>query len=366
MVLTIKDRKIFDDKKNKMQLRLVEMVKIKGANLVEYMIPMAVVGLVVGLGIYALFMDGKLSKFVALSGGGKAEATNQKILLGDDKPGKPLAWKREPTISCNGGSCTIDYGEFVLSGVPDNFNDFVETHGASGGTDKLSVLLYQIAEQLEKEGKTNEAIEVKKLASMGHNIAQIQNYFEKDINSCNGDSACLMDMRNRHDTVVINSVDGYDDRFYGFPSGMTGLKLNDAGFLGYARYCKSNDPALYQDWLNQGFINFQYIEQLDRVQNISNINDKMKGVISELSWDIGAMGGDFEANLESIYTPDPVVNIDFFDTLTGEKKVEGTRNQDPVGNLGLFNSYKASKVTNLDSSLICAAGAYRDTGKRCH
>lgn len=52
------------------------------------------------------------------------------------------------TKDCNGSSCTISVGNYVLEGIPENFNAFVETSGASGGTDKIVSLLNQISDQL--------------------------------------------------------------------------------------------------------------------------------------------------------------------------------------------------------------------------
>jgi hypothetical protein len=78
-------------------------------------------------------------------------------------------------INCLEGNCTLQLGGIQVGNLPDNFSSIVETTGASGGTDSLASLLEQIAIQLEAQGLTQDSKDVRSLASLGHELARLEN-----------------------------------------------------------------------------------------------------------------------------------------------------------------------------------------------
>lgn len=357
---------------------MILKVKSLGSNIVEYVVPLALIGVTVGIGMFYLYSSGNIKTFILSSSGSNLDATSQKVTLNQSLSGPE---KELPMISVAGGSlggtsdapiqqcidgkCQIDFGTFALSGVPENFNEFVETSGVTGGTEKIAELLYQIAKQLENEGKIEESKEVMVLAATGHNIASIENFFEEKVNSCNKDEACLNALRS-FNYETIDYIEGFDDRFYEFPSEMQSLYLNDSGILGIGRRAKMQDPDKFNEKVNDGRLNYIYIDQFDKILEMPGISDEIKGVISELTWSISVMGEDFENNLEYIYTPESGENDKIIDPLTGEQIVNPHRTTSFEENLGMFENYNASRITNFDSALICSAGSFKDTGTRCY
>ena len=57
-----------------------------------------------------------------------------------------------PQVNCDKGICTINYGDFVLNGIPDNFGGFIEAQGASGGLETIAASLQEIIDSLDEPG----------------------------------------------------------------------------------------------------------------------------------------------------------------------------------------------------------------------
>jgi hypothetical protein len=356
-------------------------MKNKGSNLVEYVIPVAVIGLVIGTSMFYMFHDGKMLNYLGGSGDTAYDEASNKIVINQNPEPEDLSLVNPPPgfldgtpdapqKACQDNLCTIDYGTFVLKNVPSNFNDFVQTAGASGGSEMISNLLTQIANQLENEGQLQDSLEVMKLASLGHNIAAIEKSIETMVNDCNHDTACVQSyLHYYHDEngsiQYINNEpfprpEGIDDRFYDYPSN---LKYHDAIYLstiGMMQNNKKEKPSSYTRHLNDGYYSASYIEQLESITNNSNLSDDMKGVIRELSWDLGIMGEDFQNMLSFMTNPSDTQG--YFDPLTGES----TSSTKPENVVDSFQNYNASTVTNFDSALICSAGYNEDTGSFCH
>ncbi|MEW5821747.1 MAG: hypothetical protein AB1782_16250 [Cyanobacteriota bacterium] len=348
----------------------------KGSNIVEYVIPMAVIGLTVGLSLFYMYSSGSLKKFVLGGSDSQMDSVTSEVTMNKNYGENNLPMitvtggslggtSDKPVKICNDGKCNIDFGSFALSGIPENFNEFIETAGTAGGTEKISELLYQIAKQLQDEGKIEESKQVMVLATTGHNIGAVEKFFENKVNSCNANEACLNALRD-FNYQTITHIDGFDDRFYKFPSNIEALYLNDAGVLGVSRQKKIEDLATFQQRVDAGRLNYLYVDQFDKVMGLSGITNEIKGVISELTWSIGIMGEDFENNLEYIYTPESGENDKLFDPLTGELITNPHRTTSFSENLDMFNNYNASRITNFNSALICSAGSFADTGTRCN
>lgn len=346
------------------------MRKTNGSSLVEYALPLALIGLVVGLGLFYLSSGDKFIQFITSTSDVKYDSTTQKAVF--NKNLEPAALINDSAsedppenmlTDCINGECTLDLGSIVLTGIPENFNEFIETAGASGGSDKVSELMSQIAQQLEAEGLKKESEQVKKLAVMGHNIAVMQKSIEELVNSCNNDAACINNAGNN----VVPKPDGYDETYYPYDASLQYKDFAGSTNLGGIKNLQMSDFATYTEMLSRDKISAEFINTLDSINSNNGISQDVKNIIQELSWDIGVIGEDFQNNVEfiapewfdkySLLSPGT-----FFDPITLQERVEPIP-QDPISN---FNNYKASKITHFDSALICVSGENTDSGTSCH
>lgn len=345
------------------------MRKKQGSALVDYVIPTAVVGLVAGLGLFNLSQNGDILNFTAASGNmniqadanqaivGKDTALNQELyskLEGGSLDGTPDA----PAQLCEDGSCIIDFGTFSLSNVPENFNEIVETTGASGGTEKIYEMLEEIANQLENTPNDAVADDIRILANLGHNMALIEKVFEDKVTACGTDSICVQNLLTE---TAIKPAE-YNETYAQFPAGATySSLLYDTLCIGEATSDKLESPTDYTDAITSRENAALFISTLDSIMNDSSVPEELRGVVQELSWDIGVIGEEFQNNV--LITSDRNLNA-FHDPLTGER----SDYRMPIGDdsFEFFDSYNASTITNLDSSIICAAGYNEDTGTSCH
>lgn len=162
-----------------------------GSAILDYVLPTALVGLVVGLGLSAIVTDGSLVNM--LSGTMNAQVEDGALIVSsnveetaivaeaaapaEEPPAvEPLAEEPvvveppvvEPpvvppaappvappvvagTLACDAGECTITTGSFTLTGVPEDFSKLIQEAGISGGTEKIAALITQIIEQLEAQ-----------------------------------------------------------------------------------------------------------------------------------------------------------------------------------------------------------------------
>lgn len=353
------------------------MNKQIGSNIVEYIIPVALIGIVVGLSMFYMFSNGKLAGVFSASSGTELDKESGKLTIDKniekDKPlvnitpGSLGGTNSQPAIECKDNECNIDFGDYVLKGLPGDFNEYVQNTGASGGTDKLASLLDQIAAALEAEGNKEGSLEVKKLASYSHNMATIEKSLETFVQGCNYDKACIQKQyKPTEEPPVIDASfpkpQGLDERFYKFPEDAT---FHDAVYS----VSVGNMMNLYNTWQeaydihkDQGRLTAPFVEQLIGIQNSSYLDDKTKSIVEELAWQIGVIGEDFQNQMAHISLGSSDTGQGFADPLVGGSTIIETPS-DPVDEM---KNYKASKITNIDAALMCAAGRNRDSGKYCH
>lgn len=161
-----------------------------GSGIVDYVVPTAVIGLVVGLGLFALKDSGNLLNF--LSATSSMEVDNGSGVIGQvredskliadkpvpDKEVSDTDTKSDPDteVICKGDKCLVDVGGYVLEGIPENFADYIESSGSSGGTAVLANIIEQISEKSDlSESEKNR---IKQLANLGHTIADREKKLE--------------------------------------------------------------------------------------------------------------------------------------------------------------------------------------------
>ena len=345
---------------------MLNMYNNKGSNLIEYVIPLVLIGLVIGIGLYYMFSKSNLTNFVSRSSDMEYDAVTQSASLGDKSEIKPLLKPNagdlkgtpdNPVKDCYEGKCTIDYGNIILTGIPEDFHEFVRSAGTSGTSDKIVSLIETIADQLEDSGLENESLEVRKLASIGHNIAAVENTLENNIIKCNGDPDCISEAN----TGSFPKPEGYDDTFYKFPDNAEyGIYTYYSTTIGAAQKTKTEKPEFFEQAKNKNNLAFLYVDQLDTVLATSGIADNIKGVIKELSWDIGVVGEEFNNNCNYLSSDEEQT---YYDPLTGE--MVGAPKPDAYS-YNSFQNYEASTITHFDSALVCASGNNKDTGTKCH
>jgi Flp pilus assembly pilin Flp len=177
-------------------------MKTHGQNISEMVIILVLIGIVgilaltvLGGNIKTMFSGAKsgLDSYNAESPILKAAGYNNSgnTIALDVKAGDYGGTPDNPVQKCDGDNCNIDFGTFTLNNVPEDFNKYIESAGSAGGTDKLVALMKQIAAQLEATGNFEDAERIKRLASLGHNIALTERVTEQLIVDCNNDKTCL-------------------------------------------------------------------------------------------------------------------------------------------------------------------------------
>jgi len=162
--------------------------KYRGSNLVEYMLPAALIGVVMGGALYNSYTNDSILNYVMNSLNMKINEetlvidnannnTNKEVIKVDPYANKNISDSSTtpPAMACStDNTCTIDFGNFKLTGVPSNFTNVVETSGANAGTEQIALLLDQIANILAQNNKISESDQVKDLANMGHALAALE------------------------------------------------------------------------------------------------------------------------------------------------------------------------------------------------
>lgn len=342
------------------------MKKNAGSALIDYVIPTALIGLVCGVSLYYMVSDGKLLGFIGASANMDINMADQMAVIGNKKPdgtsilnnlagGSLGGTPDNPVEKCTDGTCMIDYGEFILNGVPENFSEVVQSTGTSGGTDSLVSLVKQIADQLEQNGKINESLEVRKLASLGHNIATLEKEYEKIAIGCNKDVTCIQN----YNSQIIPKPAGYDEAFYPYVE-TTLIETATKIPIGITRRWQLKEPASYNYLYSRNYPSALFVDKYQSLMDETNLSDTQKGVIKELYWQIGKLSEDVEAGT---HIAENAYSQDYCDPFTGEY----TPNPDlPENPFDIYSGYKPSSMTHVDSALICAAGYNQDTGTKCH
>lgn len=161
--------------------------KYQGASLFQYAVIIALIAVCL-VPAYIIMGDTITSQ---LSGFSNMMADNNEIIKSNQSssndtgsgpiisPGELEGSSTDPKIQCEGNGCAIDFGDYVVSGIPSNFSEYIETAGASGGTDYLSTILDEIAENAPVDEETKKLLEA--LANNGHGIAAIERSFNNEI-----------------------------------------------------------------------------------------------------------------------------------------------------------------------------------------
>ena len=212
--------------------------------------------------------------------------------------------------------------------------------------------MLQIAEKLEQEGNTAGSEEIKKLAVTGHNLALIEKELETYINECKDDYICNLDKR----ASLMTKPAGYDETYDTYKDNHYGAATDSYINLGKARY-DINNGSSYLYGIGVDMVNYY-----DSVMSSSAVDDQSKKIVTELYRDIGIIGETLSNSIEFAKSSEDSLSANYFDPITGEvsfeKKISGFSADD-------INKNVASKLTHVDSALICVTGNYQDVDNQC-
>ncbi|MGD9580723.1 MAG: hypothetical protein AB7V50_05080 [Vampirovibrionia bacterium] len=162
----------------------------KGSALVDYIVPTAVVGLVVGLALFTLQKDNLLRDFITVSSGTNVAVSDGTLAVGASGSTTNASWNTSEsvsaavesgtspplegseTINCSGGVCTISAAGYTLTGIPEDIADFVATSSVSGGDDVFANVLDQIIEQIEAQADPSESTIISALKNLAQTIGE--------------------------------------------------------------------------------------------------------------------------------------------------------------------------------------------------
>jgi len=357
-------------------------MKTKGNAIAQYGIIIALVALAL---VPVFYLFGKnivdyFANFKNMLGGNNTNVVEQPVSTTPEAmPPAPVATAAikagelggtpdQPQLVCKNGICAIDYGDFVLNGIPENFQEFAQAAGISGGTDKLISLIEQIAEQLEADEEHEKAAQLRQLANLGHAVADIDKLYEDIAENCIGNEyemACLTNNLS-YGSADIQFYEDIDALVPDF-SPEHPKEIYDSIDIGYARYLKNFEPGKYED-LKTSLISIQMVEIFDSIMNDPGYSDSMKTVTTELLKNLsdlnyqmrGLMMAGYYAGRDSAKGS---YDLDKYDPITGENTGKSSFSRE----MGLEDiiSPEISNKSDIKSALICATGEYDDTGKVC-
>ena len=347
------------------------MRKLKGVSIAQYAIIIVLIALalvpvfyVVGQNLFSNFKG--FNDILAEESNEQNQTTTNSLPSDTTSPDQSstngIASPESPIRECSGGFCTIDFGEIVLKGLPDNFPEIVETTGSSSGTEILAGLLEQINDQLEDTIPEESRQNFEDLANLGHILADFQKHIEdkaKECSTTNYANACF------HNFICSESTFTPDDPalLNNFPS------LNLSGTVGNLSVYNDRIGGAMHDYLeepdifnasNNVELAFTIVDRYNKVQNDPNFSETQKAIVKEMYWQIAIMAEEIDAKVwgvsginEQVLINDPITGVGEFLNVTN------------FTNEDIFTP-QSSNVTDIDSAVICATGQQADTGKVCH
>lgn len=322
------------------------MKNCKGSALVEYIIPTAVIAIVVGLGIFLLMDNNKLLNFITnsnnakydsdklkLSSQGKPDAPTKDMVLAPQNYSQGLTdWMvaagqlkgtpDNPANQCVGNSCSLDYGPLVLNGIPANFDSFVETVGTSGGTTKLASLIDEILAQAKNLDPPMDDDLIRQLSNQGHGLASSQKATEDYVKTLYNTGSA---------PALINQ--------------MMQLQIKQTSALAMNQQIQDTLDKINQKYSNPANQNQSNILNTVNVLG-KNILDKNAQYSSMVMSTVGLGIGQASAAMTN-----PILSISASSMVQAQAQ-------------SLLHP-QFSQGTNVNSSLICATGKYSDDGKTC-
>lgn len=214
--------------------------------------------------------------------------------------------QQNPVVSCSGSSCEIDFGDYVLEGIPGDFKNYVNSTGSSGGTESLMTVLDEIIANADLPDDQKNLLQ--ELSNAGHNLSDMQERIE----------------------LSVNHIYGTED---------------------YSTWARDE----YRSIENYTTFETKLTAALQSLNNPGNMHDENIKAIVQL---LGAEVIQMNSNLVQKCTD---INTVISDLRQGKSTSENL--QDMAYNLV---HPAASETTDIDSAIICETGSGNDTGDQCN
>lgn len=355
------------------------MKKTKGASLAQYAIVLAVlsVSLIAVYGFLGQQINSILTSYLGIFTSNNAKVQANAALL--TQKGGSLSYTVNtipagsmggtpdvPVQACASGSCTIDFGSYILSGVPENFSEVVKNNGTSGGLDKIVDLMMQIADQIEQKGDITGAQQFRDMANLGHFMANIHKTRETVAKECEETTSALSCY---HYNTVAKKVT--------VPENINFLKLkeyssNSTFDIGHARYAKSDTTVPGQKYFYNSLLNtsppYNFVELYDNIQANASFSDEIKGISTELYLIINDLQKHADSTHETLNNgiSEYGFSVVTYDPLTGEI-ISNEYSPTKYGNtMSSLYSPNFGNGQHFNSSLVCSAGKNVDVQNKCH
>ena len=343
------------------------MLRSKGSSLIDYILPTAIVGIILGLSLYTLYSSGSLGGFMSASMDMKVDMNNGVAVIGEHSLlSKSLGGtEAAPVKQCSFGVCIIDGGKLILTNIPDS-SSFIETAGSAGGTKKMADLISQIAGQIIDDPTTpeDEQKDLQTLANLGHFIAAYEQKIEDVIKDCNAQSDPKTCMQSNFWTgktpISIDLPDNLKDVLTDYSQSSTNFGTQSNVFIDMglaAKSCVKGTSCLSAKEPNDAF--FYYYDKV-MSSSSSSYSPAAKNSVTELFQDIALLG--YNMSLQIDNAAGGAATGGGYDPLTGEF-VSVTYPK--INDLSEILHPKTSVGSNLDSAIMCAVGGKPDDGYSC-
>ncbi|MEW5820777.1 MAG: hypothetical protein AB1782_11340, partial [Cyanobacteriota bacterium] len=280
----------------------------------------------------------------------------------------------KPVSKCSGGKCSIDYGSFVLNGIPQNFNEFVQTGGTSGGLDELASMLMQIAEQYKEIGDTEGYEDFKKFANLVHIQADMVRFAEDAIKSgasSRDDFETFFKQPSTNYKVPDELSKTISDLLYTQNSPFDWFFRNNC-LIDSARFDIKNNsnlsdiaPKLPYNANNN--IAYAIVDIFDSIQNKTNkYPEGLRNLTQELYLNINDLT---HSSTHQFYystsTSNDLFQVPVIDPITGEFTSE-TESYSKTTDFNELLHPQYSLNEDITGSIICTAGKNTAEARSCH
>lgn len=346
----------------------------KGQNLMEFLLIVALVVIVciialtaLGGNVFTSFFNTS-TKVKGFQPFGKESTVETKVTPGS--LGGTYTSPQQQTID---GSTDIDFGSYVLAGIPADFSNFVEVSGTSGGTDLFAGLLEQLADQLEENGDTDGSSEFKKMAELVRMMADMQAQDEKVAKDCEASAGstsgsdahtCFQTYYNSNTAPELR--DTLKDVLTGYNTNATDNDIIVHNDIGVAKHSQIDNIAKYNE-LKEIYPSYALVDTYESIMADSKYDDELKSLTTKIYQNLSDITTD-----HSVYSSNygfgiwdlPTIN---YDPITGENNPPIDYGWDTYNSEGLSEimSPTTSEETNIAAALLCTSSNNYLDGSAC-
>lgn len=337
-----------------------------GSALVDYLLPTMIVGLVLGLGLYGFTNEQYLKKFLIASGNMEKSTDKTQLIVGGRhlKGGSLGGTPSNPVTKCDfAGTCDIDYGDFILEGVPVNFGEYIEINGSAGSSEIILSLLESMAEQI-KESDPPSYSKLKTMANLGHIMGDIQKTTEAKANECKSEAdpqTCFQNWLNNPPSANYSLPGEFASYLPDFilNDTMSTYDLLEHSYMGLYKSGSYPDPGVPRENVFPGVKAVTYYES--NIQGNASIPLHVRNVTKELYRGLNDIGQNLMGISRSAKTGS-AQSLSYIDPFTGAYLDSMTYNTSSMDDVTNPNSTLKS---HADSYLICINGRNSDSGSTC-